>query len=401
MSEFDTREDCRFCGSRRLGEVFRDERLPIAGTYLTEAELGREPLPSLTVVVCHDCGLVQLRELPPPSLYAGYRFVGSGSQQYRAHIEWVAAALADRFGVAGKRILEVGCSDGALLRLLRGKGAAEVFGFEPSSPLRRACAEAEIATSAAFFGRHTRHECPFDAADAIVVRHVMEHVDDLNDFAAALADSLASDGVLVVEVPDLDAIVQGGLYAHFYHEHLSYFRLGTLRRPLEAHGFEVAHQQRVDVHGGSLFAVCRKRPPATARPAPASDRVDVASLRRFAEERRGYIGRLGQFVREQRERGVRLVGYGAAHRTTVLCSLAGLGREHVSYLVDKNPLLHGLYTPGAHLPIYGVERLSQDVPDALAIFASSFEGEIRREQEPFVRAGGRLISLMPEPRYIE
>ncbi|MBI4491941.1 MAG: hypothetical protein HY690_04015, partial [Chloroflexi bacterium] len=90
----------------------------------------------------------------------------------------------------------------------------------------------------------------------------------------------------------------------------------------------------------------------------------------------------------------------AAQRTVVTCSLAGLTGEHIGWLVDKNPYLHGLYTPGAHLRIDSPDRLRREEVDALVIFASSFEAEIVLEQRAFAQQGGRFISLFPEPRYL-
>ena len=70
------------------------------------------------------------------------------------------------------------------------------------------------------------------------------------------------------------------------------------------------------------------------------------------------------------------------------------------FLADRNPLKHGLYSPGMHIPIVPTERISQDRPDALLILAWNFADEIRRQQDDFCRAGGRLIVPIPEPRVL-
>jgi SAM-dependent methyltransferase len=392
-------EACRASGSTDLVDFLHFPALPVAGTYVTPGGEGQEALLPLTLAYCPDSALVQLREIFPPEIYANYRFVGTGSTSYTAHLEWCAADLMDRHGVRGKRVLELGCSNGRLLGLLRDRGDNAVFGYEPSTELQRECERAGIPSTNSFFSTSTLDRIPALPVDAVVVRHVMEHIDDPNDFVAAIGRVLAPEGVAIIEVPDLRSILDRKLYAHFYHEHVAYYSPESLARLFARHGFEVVEHRVVDIHGGSLYAAFR-RAAGPAGPV-AADGITLETCRAFAGELTRYFATLRDFFEAQRAAGVRIAGYGAAHRTTVMCSLARLGTEHVAYLVDRNPHLHGLKTPQAHLPISPPARLAQEPTDAVALFASSFEREILEEQRAFAERGGRFISLLPTPRYLD
>jgi len=97
--------------------------------------------------------------------------------------------------------------------------------------------------------------------------------------------------------------------------------------------------------------------------------------------------------------GARVAGYGAAERTTALVGMAGLGREHLTAIYDKNPALQGLQLPVSRIPILHPEHLLEDRPDYLAIFARSFENEIIAEQAEYSRLGGKFISVKAFPPF--
>jgi len=392
---------CRSCGGE-LTEFFHYEAVPIAGTYLTESDLGKEPLFPLTATLCKNCELIQLREIVLSSIYTSYRFVGTGSASYRAYLEQMAESLISEWDVRNKRILEIGCSNGYLLKQLREKGSNQVFGYEPSFQLQQACLESDIPVSGAFFSSDSLIECPILPADVIIIRHVLEHVDDLHGFLNAVSAVLTETGFLIIEVPDVEAILTKGFYFHFYHEHLSYFSLTSLQKLLSQHGFRIIWHRIVKIHGGSLYIVCKRYHKIHSTDLLSSKAANNLErvCRAFATHMQAYLDTLHRFVDEQCADGARFGGYGAAHRTTIACSLAKMTRDHIKYLVDKNPYLHGFYTPGAHLPIYSPNRLYQEPTDAIIIFATSFEEEIIKEQQTFREAGGRFVSLLPEPRYL-
>ena len=394
-------EACRSCNGE-LTEFFHYEAVPIAGTYLTESDLGKEPLLPLTATLCKNCGLIQLREIVPSSIYTSYRFMGTSSASYCAYLEQVAESLITEQDVRNKKVLEIGCSDGYLLKQLREKGSNQVFGYEPSSQLQEACLESDIPVSGAFFSSDSLIECPILPADVVIVRHVLEHVDDLHGFLNAVSAALAESGFLIIEVPDVEAILSKGLYFHFYHEHLSYFSLISLQRLLSQYGFNIIWHRMVSIHSGSLYVVCEhyhRTHPTDLISSKVANNLEK-TCRAFVTRMQTYLDALHHFIEEQCAHSVHFAGYGAAHRTVSACSLANITHDHIEYLVDKNPYLHGFYTPGAHLPIYGPDRLYEDPVDAIIIFATSFEEEIIREQKAFKEAGGHFVSLLPEPRYL-
>ena len=98
---------------------------------------------------------------------------------------------------------------------------------------------------------------------------------------------------------------------------------------------------------------------------------------------------LTTLLHEVKADGKRIAGYGASARGNTLLNYFGIGTDLLDYIVDRNPLKHGLYSPGMHIPVLGVEQLVEDPPDYLLLIAWNFADEIIRQQEQYRSAGGR------------
>jgi len=373
--------------------------MPIAGIYVEVNASEEDPLYPLTAVLCESCGLVQLLDVLSPEIYEQYRYSGATSDSYCDYLDHLAAELIGRLGGSGKRVLEVGCNDGYLLTKLKQLGAAQIVGFEPSVHLSSILSSRGIPVIADVFDNRAASRLPFPKADLIVVRHVLEHIENPNDFMVAIHDCLSPDGLVFIEVPDIESIINNHLYAHFYHEHQVYYSASTLAALAKKHLLYCVETQRVPIHGGSVCMIFSKRSVTTCRSAPS----DIPQCKRqcidYATRLFEHYELLKADVVAMLNSGLRVAGYGAAHRSVSACALAGFGTKEVRFLVDKNPLLQGLLIPGSRIPILETSALCE-MADVALIFASSFEKEIVGQNSAFVRQGGRFKSIVPTIRYI-
>src|SRR4029450_13685106 len=89
----------------------------------------------------------------------------------------------------------------------------------------------------------------------------------------------------------------------------------------------------------------------------------------FAERTQRVKAALSSMLHDFRTQDARVVGYGAPAKGNTLVSFLGLGPATIEYIVDRSPLKQGLYPPGSHIPIVAVERLLEDQPDVVILFA--------------------------------
>ena len=69
--------------------------------------------------------------------------------------------------------------------------------------------------------------------------------------------------------------------------------------------------------------------------------------------------------------------------------------------MDRSPHKQGMLLPGSHLPILPPEELIARRPDYAVILPWNIAGEIVEQQLEYLRAGGRFIVPIPEPRILE
>ena len=369
------------------------DSVPVAGMYLRREQIGQEPLLPLSVHRCDVCGLIQLSQIVSAELYRRYMFSGGHLDGYCRDVQRMVRVLSD-FGVgAGARVVEVGSNDGTMLRFLTGAGF-EAIGFEPSRAMPDAPSQNGSTTIRDYFSTESLRRHSISGASAVVARHVLEHVADLDDFVAAMREALQPAGLVVIEVPDVLALLAQELAGNLYHQHLTYFSTDTLIRLMSEHGFGHLASMRGDAHGGSIVAVFRKG----AR--TAGGRIDPRLLGRtdsdatasFAARVQCYLDGFRRVLGELKGIGS-VAGWGAAERTTALLGLAGVGEGQFQYFVDRNSAYHGLYLPKVHSPVYSPSRLDEQPPAHTIVFARSFEDEIVVESDDYLQQGGVLVSI--------
>ena len=369
---------CRVCGGSELSQrVHIDDMLP-AGLYTDEPKDIRIPL---TVCQCQTCSHVQLRQSISPELYKDYLYTSDVSAGLMSYLGGLATDLIEQFDIHDRDILEIGSSDGTFLRLFAADN--RVIGIEPSSGLAEtAVSEFGIDTINGFFGPDT----DLPPQDVLLCRHVLEHIDHIDEFLQTCLAHSKPGGILLIEVPSLELMVEQRIYSNFFHEHLNYFSEATLAALLKCYGFDVEQVYHNDIHGGSMGLVARN---SGVRDTRWSDQQPDQIA--FFDAMREYVSAAADGFAGQQQ----LLGYGAAHRTSFLISVFRL-QQAIDYVVDKNPNYHGKYVGGSSIQIRSPALLEQQQGRDILLFALSYEDEILKEN---LRTAGRnrFISLRSTP----
>ena len=398
---------CRSCGGTGLEVFLSLGKMPLPDAFLTEAALSEpEPRYPLDVAVCPDCALVQiLEEVPPERLFVeNYLYFSSFSDALLRHARDHALALVESRGLGtGSLVVELASNDGYLLKNFASAGIP-VLGIDPAPEPARAAEAAGVPTLQEFFGTDLAHRLVAQGrrADVIVANNVMAHVPDLNGFVAGMAVLLADDGLITVENPYVRDLVDHGEFDTIYHEHFCYFSCLSVDTLVRRHGLFLNHVEYFpDLHGGTLRWHIGKReePSETVGEYLDDERrrgVDrPAFYRDFAARVERITTDLVALLRELKDGGARLAGYGAAAKATVLLNHAGIGTDLLDFIVDRNVHKHGLHMPGVHVPITGPEALLERRPDYTVILAWNFRAEIVRQQAAYTEQGGRWIVPIP------
>jgi hypothetical protein len=400
---------CRFCGAT-LSHVCADLGVaPIANDLLTEDQLGHmEPFYPLRALVCEQCFLVQVGEFESPSaIFSDYSYFSSFSTSWLAHCRDYVESIVPRLGLGPQHtIVEVASNDGYLLQFFHDRGLS-VLGIEPAENVAQAAIVKGIPTVVRFFGTEAAEDlAKTSGADLLIGNNVLPHVPDLNDFVAGMRMLLNETGVITMEFPHLMRLIGDAQFDTIYHEHFSYFSLGTVARVFEHHELTIFDVEEIPTHGGSLRIYGRH---ANDQTKPVSESVERLLARErdagfasldtylaFSAQLPATKRELLRFLIDAKERGASIAGYGAPAKGTTLLNYCGIGTDFLDYTVDKSPHKQGRYLPGVRVPIHAPDELARTRPDYVFILPWNLKDEII-EELPFVRDwGGRFLVRTPE-----
>lgn len=401
---------CRFCAAP-IEITFVDLGLsPLSNAYSTQAQLSRgEMFFPLHAYVCESCFLVQLDEFEKPeAIFSDYAYFSSYSPSWLAHAKAYTELMLERFQLSrASHVVEIASNDGYLLQYFQAKGIP-TLGIEPAANVAKVAKDAGIPTLVKFFGVNTAREMVKDGqqADLLLGNNVLAHVPDLNDFVAGMKILLKPSGIITMEFPHLLQLIRHNQFDTIYHEHFSYFSLGTVEKVFARHGLTVCDVEELSTHGGSLRIYARhSEHPDTAAGGGmlhVRDQEANAGLGRietytsFEAKVRETKRELLEFLIEARRAGKSIVGYGAPAKGNTLLNYCGVRTDFIDYTVDLNPHKQGRYLPGSRIPIYSPERIKETKPDYLLILPWNLRDEIKQQMAYIRDWGGRFVVPIPK-----
>jgi len=405
---------CRLCHAPLTTSFVDLGMTPLCESYLSADQINQmEPYYPLHALVCSECFLVQLQEyVKPEYIFAEYAYFSSYSTLWVDHARRYCEMIKARFNLDSKsQVVEIASNDGYLLQHFLPLGVP-VIGIEPAANVAEAARRKNIPTFVEFFGLKLAQQLVSRGRqpDLIIANNVLAQVPDLNDFTAGLAHLLAPNGVVTLEFPHLERLINENQFDTIYHEHFSYFSLTTVNRLAERHGLKVFDVENLSTHGGSLRVyLCRADAAHATLPAVAvllaHEREigfeDIRSYGRFSARVHQTKRELLSFLIQCKEAGARLCGYGAPGKGNTLLNYCGIGTDFLDFTVDRNPYKHGRYTPGMHVPIYPISTIDEARPDYLLILPWNLKSEIVAQMRHIGAWGCKMVVPIPNVEVID
>ena len=377
---------CRACSSKRLKKILAFPDSAIDGIY---SKSYKAPL---TLVFCKDCGQAQLKEIINPDLYKDYNFTSENISVVKAWCNLLSAMIFSEYK-RRKDILEIGSGDGYVAKLLSKKFS--ILCIEPSDKLvKTARQNFKLKIIHDYFDENLILNKKFDI---IIARHVMEHIEKLNEFVRKIIENIRADGTIIIEVPDLREILLTNNYANLFHEHINYFSPTNLSKLFEPYGFYPTKFLTNQVHGG---AICIFFSRSLKNKLIIEDNVSEKNLDKFSKEFLGYKNKMKNAALII-NRYKNVCGYGAANKTFKLLSLMNLRKNRIRYIFDRNKNLHGQTIPQFGVKIVDPSKIKKISPELLVIFATSYEDEILKELRLKYKYGNKFLSISGTPKIIK
>lgn len=225
----------------------------------------------LRTVICRVCGLVWSDPRPHDArrfYEEEYRLAYKNTYSPKPkHVVRAGKVALSRFGKIAqllssrKTMLDVGTGGGEFAYLLQSLGH-DVNGIEPNRGYAdHSIQQYGLAVQVGFVQDATFAPASFDI---VTIWHVLEHTEDPGFILARLRSWLKPDGVLVVEVPNVEATCQAPR-STFHEAHLYNFNVVSLRRLAQKQGlYETSHLISLD--GGNITMFFTQTEPLIADP---------------------------------------------------------------------------------------------------------------------------------------
>jgi hypothetical protein len=405
---------CRICGTPLRYTFVNLGMSPLCENILTASQLDEmEAYFPLHVRVCEHCFLVQLSQyVTPETIFREYAYFSSYSTSWTTHAKDYCKMITARLALnSDSLVVELASNDGYLLQHFL-PFDVPVLGVEPAVNVAQVAIKRGIPTRTEFFGFEVANKMVAEGlqADLIVGNNVLAQVPDLNDFVSGIAVLLKPYGVVTLEFPHLQRLMEESQFDTIYHEHFSYFSLLTVLQLAKRHGLKVFDVDELSTHGGSL-RIYLAHAEAPFRQEPRVSKMldqerafgldEISAYASFARRAERVKRNLLAYLIGTKDEGRTICGYGAPGKGNTLLNYCGIGTDFLKFTVDRNPYKHGRFTPGMHIPIKSPEAIDEFKPDYILILPWNLKKEIIHQMRHVGEWGGKFIVPIPSVEIID
>lgn len=393
-----TGDACLACKSVYNYPLARWDDMPLSVLGLPRSEQEARAMRGFVLDVrqCAACGHVfhadfHYEHIPYRN---GSNLVYNEGASWRAYQDELAAEWLSSYALADGKVVEIGCGEGQFLERLRGAGT-QCIGFEPGPDATRAAAKGIECFPEYFQGSRLYDLRP----DAIICRHVIEHLADPLEFLEDIAIACCTAGIspyVLAEVPSIEKALRQGRINDFLYEHVSNFTCNSFETLFERAGFNVLDLRLR--HDEEVITIA-------AKPRLGNTQREVrARAARFRLEVQEKVERTRRTLEAWRTAGLRVALWGGTGKGAALINMVGITPDLVSTVIDSDPRKAGGFVPGTGHAIHSPDQLAARPVDRILICtnwrARDIEREIREvhglDTELFVLHEEGLVRLTDE-----
>lgn len=357
------------------------------------------------------CGLLQLaHSIPPEILYANYWYRSGTNETMRRHLAEIASSTLSIVAPNQKRVLDIGCNDGTLLRCF--PGDFERWGIDPSDIA--GAVEPPIRVISTVFpseeSTHRLRDLRFDVVTSVAMFYDLE---DPVAFARSVHDLLDEDGIWVLEMSYMPLMLAMNSFDTICHEHLEYYSLSVLNTIMARAGLRIFRVSLNWINGGSIRCYACKADCFRYDTSEARDQIRHLQVKEFEMELDTSVPyqafqlriealrtEMNSLLERIHAAGEKVHVYGASTKGNVLLQWYGIDSYKIPYAADRNPDKVGALTLGTGIRIISEEESRQMRPDHYLVLPWHFKKEFLARERQTILTGTSMIFPLPEIKVI-
>ena len=314
----------------------------------------------IEIALCNNCLTAhQLHPVPKRKLFpSSYHYRSSMTQDVLNGMQSLVLRTKERFGdLAGKKVVDIGCNDGSLLKFFEAEGA-QVFGVEPTGAANDAIKNG-IRTLNDFFDLEVAAKIVEEIGhpDFITFTNVFAHIEDMDGLIKAVQALMGKNTRLIVENHYLGAVLDRFQFDTFYHEHPRTYSTHSFAEIAKRLGRNVEAVEFPARYGGNIRVFIGPEVPTSADVETLNNALDREKgfLPKF-EDMRAVINRWlenrNALLSQVRSDDGEIYGKAFPGRAAILIKLLDLTEADIQAVFEKpNSMKVGHYLPGTRIPI--------------------------------------------------
>ncbi len=374
-------ERCPVCESMRTHLCFSQHGVPTQAGFLarTRAQALEAAVGDITLQHCRSCSHIWNSSFDPDKVGfdPDYDLSQYHSAAYRDYITGSIERLISRYGLIGKKALDIGCGKGDFLRMLVAAGIDEAIGFDPT--FVEANFDADDRKHITIHRRNYTRDDRALAPDVVTCRSVMQYIPNPREFLLSLRETLNGklDTLVYFEVPNGGEAFRNKFVWFVMYEAGCFFSAASLARIFRDCGFQVLDV--LPALGSSQLEI-EAKPSLSPRPYPSEAPDLIAEVdeevESFAAEHASQVEKWSARFDLYRQRGQRVVLWAAGMRAISLLVSVPSASACVEFVVDVNPQRQGRYMPRTGQEVISPEELIRVKPDVVIATNPNYAEEI-------------------------
>ncbi|PIT88151.1 MAG: hypothetical protein COU29_04030 [Candidatus Magasanikbacteria bacterium CG10_big_fil_rev_8_21_14_0_10_36_32] len=352
------------------------------------------------VVVCNKCGFVFADSVPSPDIFDNYYAAmskyefnykdGVVPEEHIKHFTKIADFITPHLKNKNVKILDIGCSTGGLLSILKSKGYLNLLGIDPSSSCVNAVKklygiEAMVNNISNFNSN--------EKFDLIILSAVLEHLVDFESSMCKIRSLLSDSGMLFIEVPDAERfdLYISAPFQQFSVEHINYFSQYSIENLFSVFSFEML-DLKVNENKSNpsidpdIFVLGKKTENKDV--AISKDDISVGKIKNYINESAKIDFKIKKLLEEKLSDKDKIIVWGVGTHTQRLIG-AGMEISKILYFVDSNIRYIGKQLNG--IEIKSPQNIKEEVP--ILISTHSFQKEIIHQIREILKLNNEIIKL--------
>lgn len=309
---------CPMCQNQKLSLIYEVQDIPVFQNkvYSSIEAAKNAQTAKVSLMLCQHCGFVFNSEFDMNIMNYDTQY-----QNEQAHSTYFQDYLNDIINLFVKkdfhknRIIEIGCGKGYFLEKLQ-KHGFDIVGFDPAYE-----GDNPHIIKDYFSDKYSHLN-----GEVIVLRHTLEHIESPLNFIHNIAKSVDYKGIIFIEVPSFEWILQKKAFWDIFYEHCNYFTfdsLGNLFNKSEQ-GYLFNHQYMYLLSDLNNLRTQAK---------PLKTNSDFELIKKLSELLNEHLKSYQKIVQRHQQ----LLVWGAAAKGSTFVNLMDPNQKHIAYVIDINP----------------------------------------------------------------